>query len=248
MGRGDGPLEASGTARVPAIRTVDLTRRFGALTAVDALSIEVAPGEVFGLIGSNGAGKSVTIKMLTTLLPPTAGAAWVAGFDIATEAAQVRQRIGYIPQMVSADGGLTGYENLLVSAGLYGMSRPDRTVRIDEALTLMDLRDSASQLVRHYSGGMIRRLEIAQSMLHRPRVLFMDEPTVGLDPVARETVWSHVRSLRARFGTTVLVTSHYMEEVEELCDRIAVLSHGRLVAIGTPDALKTRIGARRNAG
>lgn len=178
-----------------------LTRRFGALTAVDQLAVEVAPGEVFGLIGSNGAGKSVTIKMLTTLLPPTSGEAWVAGFNVVTQAAAVRQRIGYIPQMVSADGGLSGDENLLVSARLYGLSRRERVARIAEALRLMELGEAASQLVRHYSGGMIRRLEIAQSLLHRPAVLFMDEPTVGLDPVARATVWRHVRDVRARFGT-----------------------------------------------
>ena len=178
-----------------------LTRRFGALTAVDQLAVEVAPGEVFGLIGSNGAGKSVTIKMLTTLLPPTSGEAWVAGFNVVTQAAAVRQRIGYIPQMVSADGGLSGDENLLVSARLYGLSRRERVARIAEALRLMELGEAASQLVRHYSGGMIRRLEIAQSLLHRPAVLFMDEPTAGLDPVARATVWRHVRDVRARFGT-----------------------------------------------
>ncbi len=129
----------------------------------------------------------------------------------------------------------------VTGTGLYGMSRPDRTVRIDEALTLMDLRDSASQLVRHYSGGMIRPLEIAQSLLHRPAVLFMDEPTVGLDPVARETVWRHVRDVRARFGTTLFVTTHYMEEAEAQCDRMAILHHGRLAALGTPDALKTQV-------
>jgi ABC-2 type transport system ATP-binding protein len=242
VAHGDGAPQASGPAGVPAVRTVGLTRRFGSLTAVDALSIEVEPGEVFGLIGANGAGKSVTIKMLTTLLPPTSGQAWVAGFDVVTEAGQVRRRIGYIPQMVSADGGLTGYENLLVSAHLYGLSRRDRVPRIAEALALMELGDAASQLVRHYSGGMIRRLEIAQSLLHRPAVLFMDEPTVGLDPVARATVWRHVRDVRARFNTTLLVTTHYMDEAEDQCDRLAILHRGRLAALGSPAALKTQVG------
>jgi ABC-2 type transport system ATP-binding protein len=227
----------------PAIRTIGLTRRFGALTAVDGLSIEVEAGEVFGLIGSNGAGKSVTIKMLTTLLPPTSGEAWVAGFNVVTDAARVRERIGYIPQMLSADGGLTGYENLVISARLYGLTRRERDERIQEALRLMELGDAASHVVKHYSGGMIRRLEIAQSLLHRPAVLFMDEPTVGLDPVARATVWRHIRDVRARFGTTLFVTTHYMEEAEEQCDRMAILHRGRLAALGTPAALKAEVGA-----
>ena len=242
MARGDGTPEAPGPAEGPAVRTVGLTRRFGSLTAVDALSIEVEPGEVFGLIGANGAGKSVTIKMLTTLLPPSSGEAWVGGFHVVTQAARVRERIGYIPQMVSADGGLTGYENLLVSARLYGLSRRDRVPRIAEALALMELGDAASQLVRHYSGGMIRRLEIAQSLLHRPAVLFMDEPTVGLDPVARATVWRHVRDVRVRFRTTLVVTTHYMDEAEEQCDRLAILHRGRLAALGSPAALKAQVG------
>jgi ABC-2 type transport system ATP-binding protein len=236
----EAPREASGGA--PAIRADGLTRRFGPLTAVDGLSLEVEPGEVFGLIGANGAGKSVTIKMLTTLLPPTSGRAWVAGFEVTREAAAVRRHIGYVPQMVSADGALTGSENLLVSARLYGVPRRERATRIAEALALMDLGEAAPKLVRHYSGGMIRRLEIAQSLLHRPTVLFMDEPTVGLDPVAREAVWRHVRDVRARFGTTLFVTTHYMEEAEEQCDRVAILARGRLVALGAPSALKAEAG------
>ena len=242
MSRGAASLDGAAGAAAPAVRAVGLTRRFGSLTAVDTLSIEVAAGEVFGLIGSNGAGKSVTIKMLTTLLPPTAGEAWVAGFNVVTEAARVRERIGYIPQMVSADGALTGYENLVVSARLYGLTRRERDERIAEALRLMELGDAAAHLVRQYSGGMIRRLEIAQSLLHRPAVLFMDEPTVGLDPVARASVWRHIRSVRARFGTTLFVTTHYMEEAEEQCDRMAILHRGRLAALGSPAALKAEVG------
>jgi ABC-2 type transport system ATP-binding protein len=236
-------IDGASASRGPAIRTVGLTRRFGSLTAVDALSIEVEPGEVFGLLGSNGAGKSVTIKMLTTLLPPTSGEAWVAGFNVVGDSPRVRERIGYIPQMVSADGALTGYENLVVSARLYGLSRREREERIAEALRLMELGDAASHLVKQYSGGMIRRLEIAQSLLHRPAVLFMDEPTVGLDPVARATVWRHIRDVRARFGTTLFVTTHYMEEAEEQCDRMAILHRGRLAALGTPAALKAEVGS-----
>ena len=243
MNRGAASTDGSSASPGPAIRTVGLTRRFGSLTAVDRLSIEVAVGEVFGLIGSNGAGKSVTIKMLTTLLPPTSGEAWVAGFNVVTEAARVRERIGYIPQMVSADGALTGYENLVVSARLYGLNRREREERIAEALRLMDLGDAASHVVKQYSGGMIRRLEIAQSLLHRPAVLFMDEPTVGLDPVARTTVWRHIRDVRTRFGTTLFVTTHYMEEAEEQCDRMAILHQGRLAALGSPAALKAEVGS-----
>ena len=224
------------------VEVVGLTRRFGTFTAVDDVSFAVAPGEIFGLIGANGAGKSTVIKMLTTLLPTSAGTARVAGFDVTRQPTDVRRHIGYVPQLLSADGALTAWENLLLSARLYNVPHNEVRTRIEHALGAMELTPFAHHLVQGFSGGMIRRLEIAQSMLHHPRVLFMDEPTVGLDPVARRTVLDHVRSLRKRFGTTVLVTSHYMEEVEELCERIAVLSHGRLVAIGTPNELKTRIG------
>ena len=224
------------------VEVVGLTRRFGTFTAVDDVSFAVAPGEIFGLIGANGAGKSTVIKMLTTLLPPSDGAARVAGFDIVREARDVRRHIGYVPQLLSADGTLTAWENLLLSARLYNVPPRDVRTRIEHALKAMELAPFAHHLVRGFSGGMIRRLEIAQSMLHHPAVLFMDEPTVGLDPVARRTVLDHVLSLRKRFGTTVLITSHYMEEVEELCECIAVLSHGRLVAIGTPAELKARVG------
>ena len=224
------------------VEVVGLTRRFGTFTAVDDVSFAVAPGEIFGLIGANGAGKSTVIKMLTTLLPPSDGAARVAEFDIVREARDVRRHIGYVPQLLSADGTLTAWENLLLSARLYNVPPRDVRTRIEHALKAMELAPFAHHLVRGFSGGMIRRLEIAQSMLHHPAVLFMDEPTVGLDPVARRTVLDHVLSLRKRFGTTVLITSHYMEEVEELCECIAVLSHGRLVAIGTPAELKARVG------
>jgi ABC-2 type transport system ATP-binding protein len=161
---------------------------------------------------------------------------------VARQSTNVRRHIGYVPQLLSADGALTAWENLLLSARLYNVPHNEMRSRIEHALGAMELTPFAHHLVQGFSGGMIRRLEIAQSMLHHPRVLFMDEPTVGLDPVARRTVLDHVRGLRKRFGTTVLLTSHYMEEVEELCERIAVLSNGRLVAIGTPNELKTRIG------
>ena len=226
----------------PAVETRALTRRFGDFTAVDAVSFSIAPGETFGLIGTNGAGKSTLIKMLTTLLPPSAGTAMVAGHDIVTAPAAVRAHIGYVPQLLSADGSLTGYENLLLSARLYGLTRAVRRERIGHALALMDLTSVADRLVRDYSGGMIRRLEIAQSLLHHPAMLFMDEPTVGLDPAARLAVWDHVRRIQAEMGTTVLVTTHYMDEAEHYCDRIALMHCGRLVASGTPAALKAALG------
>jgi len=221
-----------------------LTRRFGALVAVDNLFLTVEKGEMFALLGPNGAGKSTTIKMLTTLLPPSAGTARIDGLDIAQKPAAVRGRIGYVPQMLSADGTLTGMENLLVFARLYDLPGRMRRKRVQEALTFMGLDDAAHRLVRQYSGGMIRRLEIAQSMLHNPRVLFMDEPTVGLDPAARRAVWSHIEELRGRTGATIILTTHLMEEADSLCDRVAIMHQGSIVAQGTPAELKSSIDSR----
>jgi len=227
---------------MPILETIDLTRRFGSLTAVDAVHITVEPGEIFGLLGPNGAGKSTTLKMLTTLLPPTSGTATVAGLDIVHDAARVRRVIGYVPQLLSADGALTGYENLLMFAKLYDIRKPEREQRIQQSLDLMQLGDAAGKLVNKYSGGMIRRLEIAQSMLHRPPVLFLDEPTIGLDPIARASVWEHIRELRTRYGTTIMLTTHYMEEADSLCNRVAIMHEGRIAAIGTPAELKASLG------
>ena len=236
------PVQPSGTDR--AVVTVSaLTRRFGPLVAVDRATLQVERGEMFGLIGPNGAGKSTLIKMLTTLLPPSGGSARVAGFDIAAQQADVRRSIGYVPQLLSADGELTGYENLLLSARLYLLPRQQRERRIDEALATMGLQDVRDRLVGTYSGGMIRRLEIAQSALHRPQVIFMDEPTIGLDPTARHAVWGHVRGLREQYGTSIVLTTHQMEEADTLCDRIGVIHAGRVVAVGTPRELKARVGA-----
>jgi ABC-2 type transport system ATP-binding protein len=226
----------------PILETKSLTKCFGALTAVDGLAISVQPGEIFGLVGPNGAGKTTVIKMLTTLLLPTSGEAWVAGYDIVHYAAQVRRVIGYVPQLISADGSLTGRENLLIFAKLYHIPRTDREERIRDALTFMGLAEVANKMVRDYSGGMIRRLEIAQSMLHRPRALFLDEPTVGLDPVARKAVREHIQRLRADYGTTILLTTHYMEEADELCSRVAIMHLGKVAAIGSPAELKASIG------
>ncbi|WP_404980622.1 ATP-binding cassette domain-containing protein [Carboxydichorda subterranea] len=219
-----------------------LTRRFGTLVAVDHLTLSVPPGSILGLLGPNGAGKSTTIKMLTTLLPPTSGSAEVAGFDVTRRPREVRRRIGYVPQVLSADGALTGYENLLIFAKIYGVPASERRRRIEEALAFMGLAEAGGTLVRNYSGGMIRRLEIAQSMLHRPAVLFLDEPTVGLDPVARRAVWEHVRELRDRLGTTIVMTTHYMEEADELCDVVAIMHLGKVAAVGTPGELKAAVG------
>jgi ABC-2 type transport system ATP-binding protein len=224
------------------LETISLTRRFGTLTAVDALTVSVNAGEVFGLLGPNGAGKTTVIKMLTTLLPPTSGQAVVAGFDIARQAASVRRMIGYVPQALSVDGSLTGYENLLIFAKLYDIPHGERENRLRDALAFMGLSDAADKLVRLYSGGMIRRLEIAQSTLHRPPVLFLDEPTIGLDPLARKAVWDHVERLRDDYGTTIVLTTHYMEEADSLCSRVAIMHLGKVVVIGTPAELKASIG------
>jgi len=230
----------------PILVTRELTRRFGDLVAVDHLSIAVGAGEMFGLIGPNGAGKTTTIKMLTTLLPPTAGSATIAGYDVGRNAAQVRRCIGYVPQLISADAQVTGYENLWVFARLYPIPPAEREERIREALDFMGLTGVSDVLVKNYSGGMIRRLEMAQALLHRPRVLFLDEPTVGLDPLARDAVWAQIERLRNRYGTSVVLTTHYMEEADRLCERVGVLHRGKLVALGTPTALKATVG-RANA-
>ena len=224
------------------LETKSLTKRFGTLVAVDQVSISLSPGEMFGLVGPNGAGKTTVIKILTTLLAPTSGDAWVASHDVVHHAAQVRRVIGYVPQLLSADGSLTGYENLLIFAKLYHIPRGEREGRIRDALSFMGLAEVSDRMVREYSGGMIRRLEIAESMLHRPRVLFLDEPTVGLDPIARKAVWDHIQRLRSDFGTTILLTTHYMDEADELCERVAIMHLGRIAAIGTPTELKATVG------
>jgi ABC-2 type transport system ATP-binding protein len=224
------------------VETKGLTKAFAHNIVVDRVELQVHRREIFGLIGPNGAGKSTLIKMLTTLLPPTSGDASVVGCDLRRNAKGIRAHIGYVPQLLSADGALTGYENLLLSARLYLVPRRDRESRIREALEMTGLVDSADRLAQHYSGGMLRRLEIAQSTLHRPTLLIMDEPTVGLDPVARDTVWDHVRNLNVRFGITILITSHVMAEIDALCHRIGILHRGRLEKVGTPADLKAEIG------
>lgn len=225
-----------------AVTTRQLRKVFDDVVAVAGLDLTIEAGTVFGLLGSNGAGKSTTIKMLVTLLPMTAGEATVAGFDVRRDPRRVRAHIGYVPQMLSADAALTARENLNLSGSLYGIPAALRRQRIDDALALMDLVSHADKLVRQFSGGMIRRLEVAQAMLHRPAVLFLDEPTVGLDPQARRIVWQRLADLRASLHTTILLTTHDMEEAEALCERIAIMHQGLVAADGSPADLKAAVG------
>jgi ABC-2 type transport system ATP-binding protein len=226
----------------PAVLVDDLVVRFGELEAVGGVSFAVAPGEVFGLLGPNGAGKTTTIRVLTTLLEPTAGRALVAGFDVRNDSLAVRASIGYIPQAISVDGALTAYENLDFYGRVSGVPRRERRERIAEAIETMELTPMLDRLARTLSGGMLRRLEIATALLNRPVVLFLDEPTVGLDPTARRMVWERLNALVAQAGTTILVTTHLMEEAERYCDRLGVIDRGRLVEQGEPAELLERHG------
>ncbi len=227
-----------------AIEVCELTRCYNEYPAVNQISFAVKTGSVFGLLGPNGAGKSTTIKMLTTLLPPTLGTAKIAGFDIITQAAEIRRHIGYVPQLLSADGELTGYENLLITAKLYGLSYEQREKRIHELLEFMGLIEYEHELVNHYSGGMIRRLEIAQALLHEPPVLFLDEPTVGLDPSARRALWKLIEHLKKEFGTTIFMTTHDMDEADTLCEVVAFMHLGHILAMNSPSHLKSAIGVK----
>ncbi|HEX5851684.1 MAG TPA: ATP-binding cassette domain-containing protein [Solirubrobacteraceae bacterium] len=227
----------------PAVLVDDLVVRFGALEAVGGVSFAVAPGEVFGLLGPNGAGKTTTIRVLTTLLAPSAGRALVAGYDVSRDSLAVRASIGYIPQAISVDGALTAYENLDFYGRVSGVPRRERRQRIAEVVDTMELQPMLTRLARTLSGGMLRRLEIASALLNRPAVLFLDEPTVGLDPNARAMVWERLRALREQAGTTILVTTHLMEEAERHCDRLGVIDRGRLVEQGEPADLLERHGA-----
>lgn len=227
-----------------AVAMEGLTRRFGDLVAVDHLTLRVARGTAFGLLGRNGAGKSITIQMLVTLLPPSEGTAAIAGYDLRAQPRQVRRRIGYAPQRPSADGTLTVWENLMVFARLYHVPRGQRGERIERALTSMGLLKSAHKLVREMSGGMTRRVEIIQSMLHRPDVLFLDEPTTGLDPAARHDIWRGLKDMTAESGTSLFITTHDMEEADTLCDRVVVMRRGAVVRDGSPEQLKAEIGPR----
>jgi len=223
------------------IEVVDLTKSFGALVAVDHVSFRVEKGEVFGFLGPNGAGKTTTINVLCTLMRPTAGRAKVAGYDVALQRNAVRQSIGLVFQDPSLDDQLTAYENLRFHAHLYNVPGSECPRRIEEVLRVVGLWDRRDALVRTFSGGMKRRLEIARGVLHHPRVLFLDEPTLGLDPQTREHVWDYILELQRAHEITVFMTTHYMEEAEH-CDRIAIIDQGKMVALDTPDALKRLVG------
>ena len=221
-----------------AIETNQLTRSFNSLTAVDRLNITVESGEIFGLLGPNGAGKTTTISMLCTILKPTSGTAKVNGFDIVKEATQVRKSIGIVFQEPSVDDRLTGRENLYMHANLYGIPTSDQKSRIESVLKLVELEDRADDLLRTYSGGMRRRLELARGLIHYPKVLFLDEPTLGLDPQTRDHVWRYIRELKEAHDITVVLTTHYMDEADRLSDRIAIMDYGKIIALDTPAKLK----------
>jgi ABC-2 type transport system ATP-binding protein len=226
----------------PAVSCRGLTHRFGETVAVDDIDLEVVQGEIFGLLGPNGAGKTTTIRILTTLLPCDRGVAEVFGLDVAAAPMGVRRLLGYVPQQLSADATLTGRENLMLYTRLYDVPRRARRGLAAEALAVMGLTDAADRLVRTYSGGMIRRLELAQALVNEPRLLILDEPTIGLDPIGRSDVWERVQALREGTGMTVLITTHYMDEADQLCDRLALMHHGRIRARGTPAELKASLG------
>jgi ABC-2 type transport system ATP-binding protein len=220
----------------------DLRVSFGTVQAVDGISFDIARGEVFGLLGPNGAGKTSTIRVLTTLIRADSGTVSVFGHDTRGEAMLVRHLIGYLPQQLSADFQLSGYENVWLFARLFDLPRRERQQRAREVLESMGLDDVRDRLVSTYSGGMVRRLELAQALVNRPALLVLDEPTIGLDPLARGDVWERVRELREETGMTVLLTTHYMEEADTLCERIALMHHGRIRSQGTPAELKARLG------
>ena len=225
-----------------AIETDRITKKFGDITAVNNISIEVETGELFGLLGPNGAGKTTLISMLSTMIEPTTGSAKVWGFDVGRESSQVRQNIGMVFQDTTLDDRLTGRENLDLHGRLYGLDSKTRKKRIAEVLSLVELADRADAIVKTYSGGMMRRLEIARGLMHHPHVLFLDEPTLGLDPQTRTHIWEYIRTLNKEEGVTIVLTTHYMEEADHLCSRIAIIDNGEIVALDTPEALKEMLG------
>ncbi len=228
----------------PAVRVRGLRKRFGTFEAVRGVDFEVARGETFGFLGPNGAGKSTTISMLCTLLEPTEGQAWVDGYDTVSEQTEVRRRIGLVFQETTLDDYLTAEENLRFHAELYGVAQEQVAPRLERVMEMVGLWDRRTSLVRTFSGGMKRRLEIARGLLHSPRVLFLDEPTVGLDPQTRSHIWNYIGELKRREEITMFLTTHYMEEAEN-CDRIAIIDDGRIVTIDTPEALKASVGQDR---
>ncbi|MFJ6571849.1 ABC transporter ATP-binding protein [Streptomyces sp. NPDC091292] len=242
----DAPDTAAPSAPA-AVTCTGLRYAFGETVAVDGLDLDVTEGEVFGLLGPNGAGKTTAIRCVTTLLPVPAGMVRVFGHDPSKERMPVRRLLGYVPQQLSADAGLTGRENVTLFARVFDVSRRERAERVAQALEAVDLTESADRLAKTYSGGMIRRLELAQALVSAPRLLILDEPTIGLDPIARTSVWEHINAVRAATGMTVLVTTHYMDEADQYCDRVALMHRGRVRALGTSAELRAGLGERWRA-
>ena len=224
------------------IETNKLTRKFNGFTAVDSINLQIRKGELFGLLGPNGAGKTTTLSMLSTIRRPTSGTARVNGFDVNTQQDEVRNSIGIVFQDPSLDDELTAYENLDFHAMLYGMPAGQRIERIKEVLELVELSEKRNEQVKRFSGGMKRRLEIARGLIHHPKVLFLDEPTLGLDPQTRRNIWDHIREMNKSEDVTVVITTHYMEEADSLCDRVAVIDQGKIIALDSPDKLKHSLG------
>jgi ABC-2 type transport system ATP-binding protein len=224
------------------VTTNGLTKTFNGLVAVDNISLSVNRGEIFGFLGPNGAGKTTTIKMLTTLLNPTQGSAMIASFDIVKQRDKVRQHIGIVFQEPALDTELTGEENLDFHARMYGIGREKRKTRIEEVLNLVDLEDKKNVMVKNYSGGMKRRLEIARGLMHYPTVLFLDEPTLGLDSQTRRAIWDYIKKMNKEAGTTIFLTTHYMDEADYLCDRIGIIDHGKILVVDSTENLKNAIG------
>jgi ABC-2 type transport system ATP-binding protein len=244
-GLADSPAHSgNGRQAQPTIKVAGLTKSYGEIEAVRGIDFQVQAGETFGFLGPNGAGKSTTIKILCTLAKPTSGNAWVAGHDVRTERDAVRRNIGLVFQDTTLDNYLTGAQNLRFHAELYGVPAAAVAPRMRQVLEMVDLWDRRDSLVMTYSGGMQRRLEIARGLLHAPHVLFLDEPTVGLDPQTRSSIWEYINDLKTREDITIFLTTHYMDEAEH-CDRIAIIDHGKIVAIDTPEALKASVGKDR---
>ncbi|WP_454792996.1 ATP-binding cassette domain-containing protein [Mycolicibacterium lutetiense] len=229
------------TEQTPAIDCRHLTHRYGTFTAVDDLTLQVHRGETLGLLGPNGAGKTTAVRVLTTLTPVQQGEVRILGLDANRRTMDIRHNIGYVPQQLSIESALTGRQNVELFARLYDVPRAERAERVNQALESMQLLDVAGAVAGTYSGGMVRRLELAQALVNRPLLLILDEPTVGLDPIARDSVWTQVGRMQAEFGMTVLLTTHYMGEADALCDRVALMHHGRLQALGTPSELKATV-------
>lgn len=233
----------SGAGSDVAVRITNLKKRYSnGVMAVKGVSFEIKKGEIFGLLGPNGAGKTTIIKILTTLLSPTEGDVTVLSYKRPHDDVMIRKVIGYVPQDVSSDAALTGYENLLISAKLYGKTGKDARGVCERVLKGLGLWEARNRIVKTYSGGMIRKLEIGQAMVHEPKLMFLDEPTIGLDPVARKQVWESIRKLRELTGATIVITTHYMEEADTLCDRVAIMSIGTISTIGSPKELKASVG------